>query len=168
MNRPADQRKALIRNLITSLFLYGKVQTTDAKAKALASEAEKLITKVKRQKETFNAVRELKRVIFTEEASKKALAYVTSTKKTSGFTRLTKIRLRPGDRALIIQVDLIAEPSSAKASEAKSTPKKVAAKKTTAKAAPKKAAAPKKETPAKKPAAKKAAPKKAASKITEK
>ena len=137
LNRPADQRKALLRNLITSLFLYGKVQTTDAKAKALASEAEKLITKVKRQKETFNAVRELKRVLFTEEASKKALAYVTATQKTSGFTRRTKIKFRDGDNALIVQVDLIADPSSAKATEGKSTPK-------AEKKAPAKKAAPKK------------------------
>ena len=153
LNRPSDQRKALIRNLITSLFLYGKVQTTDAKAKALASSAEKLITKVKRQKETFNSVRELKRVIFTEEASKKALAYVMETKKTSGFTRQTKIKLRAGDNALIVQVDLIAEVKAAP----KPAVKKAAAKKPTV-AKPKVA----------KPAAKKTAPKKAESKKSEK
>lgn len=107
LNRPADQRKALMRNLMTSLFLYGKVQTTDAKAKALASDAEKLITRIKRQKDAHNAVRELKKVIFTEASSKKALEYINASKKTSGFVRTTKIRMRPGDGALVVQVDLI-------------------------------------------------------------
>lgn len=108
LNRPADQRKALIRNLITSLFLYGKVETTDAKAKALSSEIEKLITRAK-GKEAMNAIRDLNQVIFTEESAKKALDYIQNTKKTSGYTRCTKTRLRAGDSALMIQVELITE-----------------------------------------------------------
>jgi len=109
LNKPADQRKAMIRNLLTSLFLYGKVETTDAKAKALATEADKLIALVKRQKEDFNAIRELKRVLFTDDSSKNALSYATKTTKTSGFTRSTKIRMRSGDNALMVQVELIPE-----------------------------------------------------------
>ncbi len=108
LNRPADQRKALIRNLVSSLFLYGKVKTTDAKAKALASAAEKLITKVK-GKDDMNAIRELKKVVFTEDSSKKALGYARATKKISGFTRTTKIGHRAGDSALMMQVELITE-----------------------------------------------------------
>ncbi len=107
LNRPADQRKALIRNLITSLFLEGKVKTTDAKAKALSSEIEKLITRAKSRKEKFNTIRDLTQVIFTEEASKKALAFIDKTSKTSGYTRMTKIGMRAGDNALLIQVELI-------------------------------------------------------------
>lgn len=106
LNRPADQRKALVRNLLTSLFLYGKVKTTEAKAKALAQEADKLISLIQ-GKETFNAIRELKAVLTTEESSKKALAFAQSTDKKSGFSRLTKIGFRQGDGALMIQVDLI-------------------------------------------------------------
>lgn len=107
LNKPADQRKAMMRNLITSLFEHGYVQTTDAKAKALSAAAEKLITLVKRQKEDFNAIRELKKVIFTEASQRKALEYAKSTEKTSGFVRETKIRMRAGDGALIVQVSLI-------------------------------------------------------------
>ena len=109
LNRPADQRKALIRNLITSLFLYGHVTTTDAKAKALQSEAEKLITLVKSKADDFNAIRELNRVIFTEDSAKAALGYIQKTKKTSGHTRATKIGLRAGDNALLMKVELIQE-----------------------------------------------------------
>ncbi len=106
LNRPADQRKALIRNLISSLFLYGKVKTTDAKAKALSSEAEKLITRIK-GKDDMNAIRELNKVVFTEESSRKALDYIKGTDKDSGFTRITKIGMRAGDSALLMQVELI-------------------------------------------------------------
>lgn len=108
LNKPADQRKAMVRNLLTSLFLTGSVKTTDAKAKALSSEAEKLITLIK-GKDDMNAIRELKKVIFTEGSSIKALAYVQKTTKTSGFTRITKLGYRAGDSALLMQVDLISE-----------------------------------------------------------
>jgi large subunit ribosomal protein L17 len=91
---------------MTSLFLFGKVKTTDAKAKALASAAEKLITKVKNN-DDMNAIRALKEVIFTEESSRKALEYSRKTQKTSGFTRTTKIGFRDGDRACLLQVNLI-------------------------------------------------------------
>jgi large subunit ribosomal protein L17 len=106
LNRPADQRKALIRNLVSSLFLYGKVKTTDAKAKALVSAVEKLITKV-RKKDDMNAIRELKKVIYTEESSIKAISYIKELKLESGFTRITKVGLRAGDNALLMQVELI-------------------------------------------------------------
>ncbi|HEY5713791.1 MAG TPA: 50S ribosomal protein L17 [Candidatus Gracilibacteria bacterium] len=110
LNRPADQRKALIRNLITSLFLYGKVQTTEAKAKALQPAAEKLITKVKSQ-DDMNAIRSAMQVVYTEDASKALLAYAKKTTKTSGFTRVTRIGYRAGDNALKVQVELITDES---------------------------------------------------------
>lgn len=108
LNKPADQRKAMVRNLITSLFLTGVVKTTNARAKALSSEAEKLITRIK-EKDSMNAIRELKKVVFTEDASRKALDYVQKTKKNSGFTRITKIGHRAGDNSLLMQVELIFE-----------------------------------------------------------
>jgi len=106
LNRPADQRKALIRNQITSLFLFGKVKTTDAKAVALASATEKLISKIK-GKEDREAIRDLNKVIFTKDSSVKALQYAKTTKKISGFTRITKIGFRAGDSAKLVQVELI-------------------------------------------------------------
>lgn len=106
LNRPADQRKALMRNLITSLFLSGTIKTTDAKAKALSSQAEKLISKIK-GKDDMGAIRDLKQVVFTKESSLKALEYARKTKKTSGFTRCTKVGVRAGDSATMVQVELI-------------------------------------------------------------
>ena len=54
MSRSGGHRKALYRNLITALFKHGRVQTTDAKARAIRGQAEKLITLSRRgQTETI-------------------------------------------------------------------------------------------------------------------
>lgn len=111
LNRPADQRKALVRNLLTGLFEHGYIKTTEAKAKAAAREAEKLITRIKGRDAAHNAIRDLKEVIFTESASKNALAYAGKTKKTSGFTRCTKVGMRAGDNAVLVHVELIQDES---------------------------------------------------------
>ena len=44
LNRASDQRKAILRNLTTSLIWNGKIVTTEARAKEVRSIAEKLIT----------------------------------------------------------------------------------------------------------------------------
>jgi large subunit ribosomal protein L17 len=48
LNRPQDQRKALLRSLATSLFTYDEIKTTMAKAKALREYAEPIITMAKK------------------------------------------------------------------------------------------------------------------------
>ena len=49
LGRPSDQRRAILRNLVTSLFWNGKIQTTEARAKEVRSVAEKLITIAKKE-----------------------------------------------------------------------------------------------------------------------
>ena len=44
LNRPSGQRKALLRSLVTALIWNGRIETTEAKAKATKQVAEKLIT----------------------------------------------------------------------------------------------------------------------------
>lgn len=48
LGRDSSARKALLRDLVTDLFLYERIQTTEAKAKAVRPIAEKLITLAKR------------------------------------------------------------------------------------------------------------------------
>jgi large subunit ribosomal protein L17 len=48
LGRSAAQRQSLFRNLMTELFRYDRIKTTEAKAKAVKGEAEKLITRAKR------------------------------------------------------------------------------------------------------------------------
>ena len=44
LNRPSDQRQAMLRSQVTSLLWYGKIETTLARAKEISSLAERLIT----------------------------------------------------------------------------------------------------------------------------
>ena len=48
LNRSSGHRKALRRNLVTALFYHERIETTEAKAKAIRGQAEKLITLAKR------------------------------------------------------------------------------------------------------------------------
>jgi len=57
LNRPADQRRALLRTLTTQVLKYGRVTTTEAKAKAVKAEVEHMITLAKRGKEDLAARR---------------------------------------------------------------------------------------------------------------
>ncbi|MDI6790547.1 MAG: 50S ribosomal protein L17, partial [Thermodesulfobacteriota bacterium] len=48
LSRTTAHREAMVRNMVTSLFMHEKIKTTDAKAKVLRRVAEKMITLAKR------------------------------------------------------------------------------------------------------------------------
>ena len=109
LRRGASHRKAMVRNLLTSLFEEGKVKTTDARARVLSQEVEKVIATLKNSKEEHNQVRFLKGLLFSDVASRKLLSeYLASVKdRNSGYTRSTRVGIRKGDAATIVQVELI-------------------------------------------------------------
>jgi len=80
LNKPSDQRKAMLRSIVTGLLWHGKVQTTLARAKEARSIAEKLITLAAREYDntvTVNKVivengEKFKRDIVNDAASKLA------------------------------------------------------------------------------------------------
>jgi len=47
LGKPADQRRALLRSLTTELIRHGQITTTKARAKAVRSEADRMITLAK-------------------------------------------------------------------------------------------------------------------------
>lgn len=59
---PADQRKALIRSLATSLFTHDEITTTLVRAKALKREADRIVTLAKRG--DVHAMRQVSKLIF--------------------------------------------------------------------------------------------------------
>jgi len=56
LGRTSSQRKALLRNQVTDLLYYGKIRTTDAKAKEVRKIAEKLIALAAKEKDNFEEV----------------------------------------------------------------------------------------------------------------
>ena len=116
LSRTTPHRKAMMRNLATSLFLHDKVETTWAKAKELAPVADKMITLAKRgdlharrQAESFLKSHQVCSKLFEEAKDR-------FQDRTSGYTRVIPTRLRRGDAAPMAIVELV---SPAKVKEAK-------------------------------------------------
>lgn len=55
LGRATDQRKAVLKGLVTSLFEYGKIETTEARAKEVKNIAEKLITLAIKEADNFTS-----------------------------------------------------------------------------------------------------------------
>jgi large subunit ribosomal protein L17 len=104
LGRKASHRKALLRNLSTSLALEGKITTTCAKARALKSYFERLIALVKKQDDK-TAIRTLKAVLYTENAQKKMFEGARKIEGESGWIRTTRMGLRDGDKAEMMLVE---------------------------------------------------------------
>jgi large subunit ribosomal protein L17 len=96
--------------LATSVFLYEKVTTTEAKAKAVLPMVERLITHAKSG--SIAARRIAKATLFDPNAVAKLFEDVRDRRGTreSGFVRLTKLPVRPGDGASMASIELLYTP----------------------------------------------------------
>ncbi|HUI27664.1 MAG TPA: 50S ribosomal protein L17 [Candidatus Kryptonia bacterium] len=106
LNRTSAHRKALFRNLVTSLIEHERVKTTDAKAKELRSYADRIITLGKRG--TLHARRQALAFVRSASVVKKLFDDVAPRFSTrpGGYTRVIKIGLRRGDAAPLSVVEL--------------------------------------------------------------
>lgn len=109
LSRTSSHRKAMFRNMVTSLFKHERIRTTDVKAKELRRWADNLITLAKRgdlhaRRQALSIVRE-KGVVYKlfAEASEKYGAVA------GGYTRIIKLGRRAGDAAPISMVELISK-----------------------------------------------------------
>ncbi|HEY6449844.1 MAG TPA: 50S ribosomal protein L17 [Candidatus Cybelea sp.] len=107
LSRTDGHRKALLRNLATSLFKHGKIETTSAKAKEISRVAERLVTTA-----TGGDLAARRRVaeFITEPAVVKKLVEQIAPalrERSGGYTRITKTRVRPGDAAELSIIELI-------------------------------------------------------------
>ena len=116
LNRSKDQRKALRRTLIKQLFEHNRIKTTQAKAKAIRGEAEKLITLAKNSAggsdiEKVNA-RRLAAASLNDAAIVKKLFDDVAPRfenRNGGYTRIIKLGQRTGDSADMVVLELIEE-----------------------------------------------------------
>lgn len=107
LDRKIGPRKALLRNLATSLIIYEKIKTTKAKAKTLRPLAEKLITTAKVN--NLASRRRLISVLYHPKAVKKALAVLGPRyqAKKGGCLRIINLGRRAGDGAEICQIEFV-------------------------------------------------------------
>ena len=100
--------KMIMRNLATSLVMYDRVVTTKACAKSLQSVIDRLIT-VAKKKEVVTAIRRLNSYFLDQKASRKVMEILKEKyqDRDSGFTRIKKEGLRPGDGAMKYSIELI-------------------------------------------------------------
>lgn len=107
MGRDKASREALLRNLVTSVILYEKVKTTEAKAKAVKSLVEKAITSGK--KPTLAARRKLKSFFYTNHPVEKIFEVLGPRyqNRAGGYTRIIKIGARKNDGAEMVQIELV-------------------------------------------------------------
>ncbi|MFZ5391437.1 MAG: 50S ribosomal protein L17 [Patescibacteria group bacterium] len=107
LDRKADARKSLVKNLSASLILYEKVKTTQAKAKVIRPYVERLVTLAKQP--TLANRRLLLKRLPTEGSVKKLLEvlgprYIS---RPGGYLRITKLGNRQGDAAAIVQIEFV-------------------------------------------------------------
>ena len=124
----SSQRKALYRNMATSLMLHGQIRTTETRAKELRRYAERLISIGKRapseadvaaaagdatarvRADRVAAIRHLAEFLQDEEAVKKVMGEYADRFRTrpGGYTRVVKLaRARPGDKAPMAVIQLV-------------------------------------------------------------
>jgi large subunit ribosomal protein L17 len=115
LGRPSDQRTALRRSLVTELIDHGRIQTTEAKCKAIRDQAEKLVTLAKSglvddKAQQVHARRlvagqvdggvDTVRKLFQDIAPR----YTT---RKGGYTRINKLGPRKGDNASMAMIEWV-------------------------------------------------------------
>ncbi len=118
LGRNSAQRKALFRNLVRELYLHERIITTEAKARSIRADAEKLITKAKhgvsseayrvhaqRQVVAYLNDKTVAKKVFDEFAPRYAA-------RNGGYTRMIKIGKRQGDAADMVVLELVDRPAA--------------------------------------------------------
>ena len=144
LGRKSGHRKALLSNMANSLILHKRITTTVAKAKALRSYVEPLVTKSK-DDTTHN-----RRVVFSYLKNKEAVTELFRTiapkiaERPGGYTRILHVGFRQGDAAEMALIEFVDFNEEALAS----APQKKEDKKSTRRSRAKKAEAPVEAAPA--------------------
>jgi large subunit ribosomal protein L17 len=107
LNRPTDQRKAMLRALVTNLVRNGQILTTKARAKAIRSEVEHMITLAKDG--SLSARREALGYIYDKQLVHALFAQVPEryADRNGGYTRILRTVPRRGDNAEMAIIELL-------------------------------------------------------------
>ncbi|MFW5880866.1 MAG: 50S ribosomal protein L17 [Spirochaetota bacterium] len=109
LGRKPSHRRALHRNMVTSLFKYERIRTTKAKAREIRRSAEKMITRAK-----VDSVHN-RRMVARDIKDKAILAKLfvdigpRFKERPGGYTRMLKIGHRRGDASEMVLLELVSE-----------------------------------------------------------
>jgi len=109
LSRTSSHKRAMLNNMATSLFVHGRVITTEAKAKELRPFAEKLITLARRG--DLHARRLVQRRIKDRDTLSRLFGEIGPrfAARPGGYTRILKLGHREGDGADVARIELLAE-----------------------------------------------------------
>lgn len=106
LGKPSDQRRALLRSLTTELLRHGRITTTKARAKAVRSEADRMITLAKdgslsarRRAIGYLYDKQLVHALFEQAKERYA-------ERNGGYTRIVRTVSRRGDNAEMAIIEL--------------------------------------------------------------
>ena len=107
LSRKASHRKALIRNMVGSLFIYERIKTTKSKAKEVRKAAEKMITKAKI--DSVHTRREIAKKLYKKSIISKLFTEIAPRfiSRLGGYTRVIKLGQRPGDASEMVFLELV-------------------------------------------------------------
>lgn len=107
LNRPPDQRRALLRGLTTQLLKYGRIKTTRARASAMRKYVDKMVTLAKdgslhkrRQALGFLYEKQIVHALFAEVQERYG-------DRNGGYTRIIRTLPRRGDNAPMAYIELV-------------------------------------------------------------
>ena len=107
LGRTASHRSAMLANMAISLIMHKRITTTVAKAKALKTYVEPLITRSK--DDTTNSRRVVFRYLQNKEALKELFGVISAkvADRPGGYTRIIKLGFRQGDAAQMCFIELV-------------------------------------------------------------
>lgn len=107
LGRPTDQRKAMLRGLVTYLLENGKIETTVTRAKEVRPLAERMISLGK--EDTLHARRQVLSYVTKEDVVKKLFDEIAPKyeDRNGGYTRIIKTGPRRGDAAEMCIIELV-------------------------------------------------------------
>lgn len=107
LGRSSAHRGALTRNLATALFEYGRIETTEAKAKEVRRWAERMVTVAKAG--DLNAHRRIAGSIYRREVAAKLFDHYADLyrERPGGYTRIIRRGPRSGDGAMLVLLEMV-------------------------------------------------------------
>jgi large subunit ribosomal protein L17 len=122
LGRSPAHRRALFRNLVTTLLEHEAIRTTDAKAKELRRWADRMITLGKQG--TLHARRRAAAIIRSRSVLKKLFDDIAprNAARQGGYTRVVKLGGRPGDAAALSVIELVERKGAAPETSGKKKP----------------------------------------------